>query len=124
MIVLLQWHVGAAQSWARLIIAFMTSAQSAAAPADNDPSEGKSLGTVPRSAAACGVRSSQRFIHDAADGPCAASALGAAPKAVIDLAGSTRRGFVARERRADVVVTEHVAGADDHCQKARVLSYC
>ena len=69
------------------------------------------LGTV--SPAAGGVGRGQRFVHDPADGADAASALGAAAEAPIDLTGGPRR-FCPGERRADVVVGQHVAGTNDH----------
>ena len=60
------------------------------------------------------LRSGQRFIHDSTDGTRTSAASGAATKAVIDLAGGPRCSLVARQRRAHVVVGQHVTGADDH----------
>src|SRR6266446_3657225 len=62
-------------------------------------------------AAAAGRR--DRVVHDAADGACATAALGAAAETAIDLPGGARRLFDA-DRRAHVVVAQHVAGTDDH----------
>lgn len=56
----------------------------------------------------------QRFVHDAADGPYAAPALGAAAKTAVDLTRRPRRGLPVGKRRAHVVVGQHIAGADDH----------
>ena len=74
------------------------------------------LGTV--GPAAGGVRGGQSFVHDPADGADAPPALGAAAEAAIDLTGGPRR-FVAGERRADVVVGQHIAGANDHRDTTR-----
>ena len=69
------------------------------------------LGTV--GPAAAGVGGGQSFVHDPADGADAPPALGAAAEAAIDLTGGPRR-FRAGERRADVVVGQHIAGTNDH----------
>jgi hypothetical protein len=45
------------------------------------------------------------LIHDAADGPCASPALGAAAEAAVNLAGGPRGRFLAGERRPHVVVS-------------------
>src|SRR5262245_62047699 len=66
-------------------------------------------------AAAAGRR--DRVVHDAADGARAAAALGAAAEAAIDLAGGGRR-LLGADRRAHVVVAQHVAGTDDHGRSA------
>src|SRR5215467_4240629 len=66
-------------------------------------------------AAAAGRR--DRVVHDAADGARAAAALGAAAEAAIDLAGGARR-LLGADRRAHVVVAQHVAGTDDHGRSA------
>ena len=60
-----------------------------------------------------GGRGIQRFVHDLANGAGAAAALGAAAKAAIDLA-SRARTHLRRDGGADIVVTQNVAGADDH----------
>src|SRR5437868_7435712 len=54
-----------------------------------------------------------RFVPDAADGARAAAALDAAAETAIDLAGGARR-LAATERRAHVLVAQHVARTDDH----------
>ena len=64
--------------------------------------------------AAAGIGSRQRLVHDPPDGPRAAATLGAAAEATIDFAAGARR-TVTGERRAHVLVGQHVAGADDHC---------
>ena len=74
------------------------------------------LGTV--RPAAGGVGRGQRFVHDPADGADAASALGAAAEAPIDLTSGPRR-FCPGERRADVVVGQHIAGTNDHRDTTR-----
>jgi hypothetical protein len=65
------------------------------------------------------VGGTERFVHDAADGAHAAPALGAAAEAAIDFTGGARRRLVARKRGTDVVVGQHIAGADDHSKSAR-----
>ena len=64
-----------------------------------------------------GAGDRDRLIHDAADGAGASAALRAAAEATIDLTGGARR-LRAADRRTDVAVTEHVAGADDHGRSA------
>jgi hypothetical protein len=55
----------------------------------------------------------ERFLHDAPDGARAPPALCAAAEAAIDLTRRARRlGMV--ERRAHVVIGQHVTGTDDH----------
>ena len=56
----------------------------------------------------------ERLVHDAPDGAGAPAALGAAAQAPIDVAGRSRRGFIARQSGAHVLVGQHVAGTDDH----------
>jgi hypothetical protein len=71
--------------------------------------------------AAAARRAGDRLVHDALDGAGAPAALGAAAKTAIDLAGSAgsyRRG----DGATDVVVAEHVTGADDHEQGRILLS--
>jgi hypothetical protein len=66
-----------------------------------------------------------RFVHDATDGARATPALGAATETAINLAGGARRSL-SRERGPNVVVGEHVAGADDHgnpAVPARLVRY-
>ena len=66
-----------------------------------------------------------RFVHDPTDGARAAPALGAATETAINLAGGARRPL-SRERGPNVVVGEHVAGADDHenpAVPARLVRY-
>ena len=56
----------------------------------------------------------QRLINDALDRACTPSAFRAAAKAAIDLLGAPRR-FVRRlHRLADVVITDDVAGTNNH----------
>ena len=57
------------------------------------------------------------FVHDPTDGARATPALGAATKTAVNLAGGARR-LLGRERGPNVVVGEHVAGADDHGREA------
>ena len=64
-------------------------------------------------------RGDQRLIHDPADRAGAAATLGAATKAMIDLAGGARCLLARRERRAHVLIGENVARADDHRGQAR-----
>src|SRR5262249_24366079 len=66
-------------------------------------------------AAAAGRR--DRVVHDAPDGARAAAALGAAAETAIDLPGGARR-LLGADRRAHVVVAEHVARTDDHGRSA------
>ena len=68
---------------------------------------------------ATGLGAAERFVHDAADGAGASPALGAAAEAAIDLAGGAWRSRITGKYRPDVVVGEHVAGADDHRRTAR-----
>jgi hypothetical protein len=66
-------------------------------------------------------RARDGLVHDALDGAGAPTALGAAAKTAIDLAGgagSHRRG----DGASDIVVAEHVTGADDHEQGRTLLS--
>jgi hypothetical protein len=68
--------------------------------------------------AAAASRAGDGLVHDALDGAGAPTALGAAAKTAIDLAGGAgrnRRGHGATH----IVVAEHVAGADDHEQKPK-----
>ena len=67
-------------------------------------------------AAAVGCR--QCFVHDASDGACAPPTLGAAAETAVNLTAGSRR-VVARQRRTDVVVGEHVAGTHDHRSKVQ-----
>jgi hypothetical protein len=60
---------------------------------------------------------SQSFIHDAPDGAGTAAALSAAAQAMIDLARRPRRFFAVGQRTAHIVVREHVAGTDNHCEE-------
>ena len=56
----------------------------------------------------------QRLIDDALDGARAAATFGAAPKAAIELLGAPRKVVGGVHGVADVVITQHVAGTDDH----------
>ena len=69
--------------------------------------------------AICDVGPGQRLIHDPPDGACAPPALGAAAEAAIDFAASPCR-VIAGQRRANVVIGQHVTGTDDHRGKVPV----
>src|SRR3954447_20804459 len=74
-------------------------------------------------AGAAGARDG--LVHDAADGPCATPALGAAAQAAIDLAGGSRRPL-GGERGANVLVGQYIARTDDHETRpvrARLVRY-
>ena len=77
------------------------------------PVESLQVAALSATSAAAG----ERFVHDAADGACAPPALGAAAEATIDFARGTRGSIIVRQRRAHVMIGEHVARADDHCEK-------
>jgi hypothetical protein len=64
-----------------------------------------------------GAGSHDRLVHDAADGSRATAALGAATEATIDLAGGARR-LLRAQRRAYILVGQHVARTDDHWKAA------
>jgi hypothetical protein len=101
------------------IITFAANAQSRGASAFRSGFKlWKGLRTAAVCPAARRVGCGQRFVHDSADGPCTAAALRAAAKAAIDFAGSPGR-FLAGKRRADVVVGQHIAGANDHRSTGR-----
>ena len=72
----------------------------------------KSLGVAVRPATR-DVVAGQRLVHDPPDGACAPPALRAAAETAIDFAASPRR-VVAGQRRANVMVGQHVTGTDDH----------
>ena len=72
----------------------------------------KSLGVAVRPATR-DVGAGQRLVHDPPDGACAPPALRAAAETAIDFAASPRR-VVAGQRRANVMVGQHVTGTDDH----------
>ena len=72
----------------------------------------KSLGVAVRPATR-DVGAGQRLVHDSPDGTCAPPALRAAAETAIDFAASPRR-VVAGQRRANVMVGQHVTGTDDH----------
>ena len=67
---------------------------------------------VGAAAAGRGLRA-ERLVHDVADGARAAAALGAATEAAIDLPRRART-HLRRDGGADIVVTQDVAGTDDH----------
>jgi hypothetical protein len=69
--------------------------------------------------AAGGLGPGERFIHDAANGSKAPSALRAAAQAAMHLSGGPRRCGITRQRPADVVVADHVAGTNDHRRQPR-----
>jgi hypothetical protein len=56
----------------------------------------------------------ERLVDDALDGTRATAAFGAAAKAAIDLLGVTRKAVGRIHGVADVVIAQHVAGADNH----------
>jgi hypothetical protein len=64
--------------------------------------------------AAGGVGAGKRFIHDAANGSKAPSALRAAAQAAMHLPGGPGRCGIARQCPADVMVADHVAGTNNH----------
>ena len=64
-----------------------------------------------RARRAAGARG--RLVHDSADGTRAPPTLGAAAEAAIDLTGRAWC-LLGCERRADIVVAQHVARTDDH----------
>jgi hypothetical protein len=90
------------------------------------PSGGAAAVLAARAAVAAGVAGAgDGFVHDAPDGACAASALGAATQAPINLAGGARRSL-GRERGPNVLVGQHIAGTDDHgnpAVPARLVRY-
>jgi hypothetical protein len=59
-------------------------------------------------------RSGKRLVHNVTDGARATSALWAAAKTMIDLAGGAQWFRLLRQGAAHVVVREYVAGADNH----------
>jgi hypothetical protein len=67
-------------------------------------------------AAGLGART-ERFVHNRLDGPRAATALGAAAEATIDLPRRARRTRSANGI-SDIMVGEDVAGTNDHGGKA------
>lgn len=70
------------------------------------------VGLVGRAAGAVVAAGDQRLVHDLADRAGAAAALGAAAEAAVDLAGEPCAAL--RDDVADLVVRQHIAGADDH----------
>ena len=66
--------------------------------------------------AAAGVR----FVHDRADRAGAATALGAAAEAAVDLRGGARS--VGAHGTAHIVVAQDVAGTDDHSRGSNLCS--
>src|SRR6516162_4682432 len=66
-----------------------------------------------RAARATAAGRRDRVVHDAADGARATAALRAAAEAAIDLPGGSWR-LLGADRRAHVVVAQHVARTDDH----------
>src|SRR6266436_10322923 len=117
---LLRWDVGAARRCARLAIIALSNAERhrGGGAVRRSGCWERRLGTA-GGPATRGLSAGERFVHDAADSPGASPTLGAAAKAVIDFAGSARRSLVTGKSRPDVVVSEHVAGADDHRTKVR-----
>ncbi len=67
-----------------------------------------------RTAGAGFLAGAESLVHDPLDGAGTASALGAAAEATINLASGARLGARHRHGGADILVGEHVAGADDH----------
>jgi hypothetical protein len=71
-----------------------------------------------RAARAAGLGAgTERFVHNCLDGPRAATALGAAAEATIDLPRRARRTRSANGI-SDIMVGEDVAGTNDHRMKA------
>jgi hypothetical protein len=62
---------------------------------------------------ATGTAGRNGLVDDATDGARAAAALGAAAETAINLPGRARR-IAATERRADIVIAQHIARTDDH----------
>src|SRR5262245_66255552 len=60
----------------------------------------------------------ERLVHDAPDGAGASPALRAASEAAVDLAGGARRSGGGRYG-ANLMIAQHVAGADDHGDGSR-----
>ena len=56
----------------------------------------------------------ERLIDDALDGARATAAFGAATEAAVKLLGATRKALGGFHGVADVVITQHVAGTDNH----------
>jgi hypothetical protein len=56
----------------------------------------------------------QRLVDDGLNGACATATLGAATEAPVDLLGIAGKVLGALDGIAHVVVTQHVAGTDDH----------
>jgi len=77
----------------------------------NDASDDR-LGMRGASAPGGTAGADQRFIHDFADGASATAALRAAAEAAVNLTGAARRGSA--YHGAHFVVTQDVAGANDH----------
>jgi hypothetical protein len=65
----------------------------------------------------------KRLVHDTADGARASPALGAATQAVINLARRTRRIGAVGQRRAHIMIGEHVAGANNHLNKSPAANW-
>src|ERR1044071_922009 len=75
-----------------------------------------------RAATARGCSRIERFVHDLANGAGTTAALRAAAKATVDLPG--RAGPRLRlAGGANIVVGQHVAGADDHVMSQTQMSY-
>jgi hypothetical protein len=74
----------------------------------------KSLGSVAVFAATRCVGRGKCLIHDAADGSCASPALSTATETIVNFAGGARGSLLGGKRRSNVVVGQHIAGADDH----------
>lgn len=72
------------------------------------------VGVAPagRAAGAVLAAGQQRLVHDLADRPGAAAALGAAAEAAIDLAGQPRAAL--RHHVANLAIRQDIAGTNDH----------
>src|SRR5690606_28459452 len=107
---------GPAQHQIRTILdywAAFATRRSAASPAVSAQNTKFSGFGVQRAAVADTGGAFERLIHDAADRARAATALGAAAQATIDLARGTRTRL-RPHRSANVVVGQYIAGANDH----------
>jgi hypothetical protein len=75
---------------------------------------GSALASAAGAAATANWARAEHFVHDPPDGTSATAALGAAAKTTIDLANRAWPRVHSGHDGAHLMVTEHVAGADDH----------
>ena len=72
-------------------------------------------GLAVRTAGTAGLgTSAERLVNDALDGARASPAFGGATKAAIDLLGVTRQIFRGADGAADIMVSQDVAGTNNH----------